>query len=569
MDEVDGTESATEILVTRLVSAFPRELQERPQWVAWMAVPREEGKISKLPICPRTGQAASSTDPSTWGTLQAACARLAMGRPLTGLGFVLSARMCLDRLLVGVDLDKCAIDGKLAPWAMRIIEQVQSYAEISPSGTGAHILAWASPGWKPAWNRKGQVEIYTDARYLCSTGAIFDARFAELREAQDALDAVILELSAGNPSNGHVRLFSTAGMQASASSAQGEDIALAAFPADAFQALMTNHRTFAATWAHKRPDLADQSASCYDLALATIAAIAQWTDAEIAALLFQHRVMYGQNPEKARRQDYLRRTVNAAKAVASQHHAELEAKEELSQIRHADAEERRRSARADQVLKDAAEQAVISPDEARAALKERLGLDIIKLRQIGDPGVQYQLHLHYGQEILQVDLGGAATLVTPRSFQVALLAHSAVAISIPAMKAAAWMAGLKMFAALTEVVHGTEIELHERVAALIDDARQNAITWEDETPAYRHSILVGRRPVMWGGRIHVFPATVLLALVGEGSKDVDSSRLRMAFMRLNGAPHVLSVRSERGKTASARYWSFPETGEAHESGTSL
>lgn len=74
---------------------------------------------------------------------------------------------------------------------------------------------------------------------------------------------------------------------------------------------------------------------------------------------------------------------------------------------------------------------------------------------------------------------------------------------------------------------------------------------------------------MWGGRIHVFPATVLLALVGEGSKDVDSSRLRMAFMRLNGAPHVLSVRSERGKTASARYWSFPETGEAHESGTSL
>ena len=41
-----------------------------------------------------------------------------------------------------VDIDDCIVDGKLTPFAQEIVDKIDSYTEISPSGTGIHILAY-------------------------------------------------------------------------------------------------------------------------------------------------------------------------------------------------------------------------------------------------------------------------------------------------------------------------------------------------------------------------------------------------------------------------------------------
>ncbi|MFO8012736.1 MAG: DUF3987 domain-containing protein [Phycisphaerae bacterium] len=73
---------------------------------------------------------------------------------------------------------------------------------------------------------------------------------------------------------------------------------------------------FRDTWNHERPDLADQSQSGYDLALASIAARLGWTGQETADLLIAARRHTGEKPEKALRPDYVRRTIGRGRAAA-------------------------------------------------------------------------------------------------------------------------------------------------------------------------------------------------------------------------------------------------------------
>jgi putative DNA primase/helicase len=47
--------------------------------------------------------------------------------------------------LCGVDLDGCldSLTEEIEPWAWTIIEELDSYTEISPSGKGVHVLVRA------------------------------------------------------------------------------------------------------------------------------------------------------------------------------------------------------------------------------------------------------------------------------------------------------------------------------------------------------------------------------------------------------------------------------------------
>jgi hypothetical protein len=120
---------------------------DMPVWVAWAEDPaKSTGKPTKKPYTySRTGESyrlASSTDPSTWLTLDKAAAVSKLLIPITkGVGIVLGIECDGDLLLGGVDLDSC-IDttGTNATWASEIIERFDSYTEISPSLTGAKIL---------------------------------------------------------------------------------------------------------------------------------------------------------------------------------------------------------------------------------------------------------------------------------------------------------------------------------------------------------------------------------------------------------------------------------------------
>jgi primase-polymerase (primpol)-like protein len=74
--------------------------------------------------------------------------------------------------IVGIDLDHCRDPktGKIEPWAQDIIETVDSYTELSPSGTGIRIFVTAN--FRSSINRKGGVEIYSTGRYLTVTGHV-------------------------------------------------------------------------------------------------------------------------------------------------------------------------------------------------------------------------------------------------------------------------------------------------------------------------------------------------------------------------------------------------------------
>jgi len=85
-------------------------------------------------------------------------------------------------------------------------------------------------------------------------------------------------------------------------------------PFDKFEVLLENEPKFRQTWERKRRDLQDQSASGYDLALASYAVMAGWTDQEIADLLIAFRRKYGEDLKL--RQDYYRRTIAKARSGA-------------------------------------------------------------------------------------------------------------------------------------------------------------------------------------------------------------------------------------------------------------
>ncbi len=167
---------------------IPLCLRQRPQWVCWRYLQRG-GKPTKCPISALTGQKASATDPSTWATFAQALEGHRAGPDLDGIGFVFSQ----DDPFAGVDLDDCIDDGgRIKPWAQSIIEQLGSYAEISPSGTGVKVFVQARK--TDARCRKpyhdGEVEIYDHDRFFTVTGRMLDGVPADVRDCQAEFDQV-------------------------------------------------------------------------------------------------------------------------------------------------------------------------------------------------------------------------------------------------------------------------------------------------------------------------------------------------------------------------------------------
>lgn len=165
-------------------SVIPAALVEREQWVCWREEDRD-GKPTKVPVMPTSGAFASTTDPDTWTGFETALEFLETGEA-DGVGFVFSE----DDPIVGVDLDDCrepetaAVDSP----AQDIIERLDSYTEVSPSGTGFHVLvAGVLPDGR---NRRGSVELYDSARFFTVTGDHVDGTPARVARRQDALDAI-------------------------------------------------------------------------------------------------------------------------------------------------------------------------------------------------------------------------------------------------------------------------------------------------------------------------------------------------------------------------------------------
>lgn len=154
---------------------IPAELRSVPRWVSWRLETRgNDPKPTKVPYRADGRGKASSTDPTTWATFDAAYAAYRQGG-YDGIGIVLHRHPnAVGPGLVGIDLDgvRNAATGDLQPWAAETVHRLASYAEVSPSGTGVHVYLF---GELPPGKRKSSpVEVYETGRFFCVTGQRLD-----------------------------------------------------------------------------------------------------------------------------------------------------------------------------------------------------------------------------------------------------------------------------------------------------------------------------------------------------------------------------------------------------------
>ncbi len=151
------------------------QLALRPQWVCWKHVGRE-----KVPVSPHTGRRASTTDPSTWTVHPNAVG--AAGN-YDGIGYVVSA----DDPYTFVDLDDCIDEyGEVATWAIEIVEALDSYTEVTPSGRGLRVwVIGRKLGSKCKRDYEtGKVEIYDAKQFSTFTGKCFQGHSVEYRQRE-------------------------------------------------------------------------------------------------------------------------------------------------------------------------------------------------------------------------------------------------------------------------------------------------------------------------------------------------------------------------------------------------
>jgi primase-polymerase (primpol)-like protein len=165
----------------------PPELLEYKQWVLWRRA-EINGRVTKVPVSPWSGKAAACDKPQTWGTYRHVLYALRRF-PCDGIGFVFTSAdpFC------GIDLDNCrTVNGIIATDALDMIRCFGSYTELSPSGTGVHILIKAKLSGKG--RRTGHIEIYDSGRYFTISGKHVSGTPFSIQSRQEALEGLEAEL---------------------------------------------------------------------------------------------------------------------------------------------------------------------------------------------------------------------------------------------------------------------------------------------------------------------------------------------------------------------------------------
>ena len=149
---------------------IPPDLKALRRWAPWKAIWNEErGKWDKVPYRPE-GYGLSSMQPERWVSFDDAVRAFESGAgKYSGVGLVLTGL----HDVVGIDLDRCIQNNRIADWAQEIIDAVDSYTELSPSGNGLRILARGTIPDDVQDNTVG-IEVYNGhkGRFLTVTGDV-------------------------------------------------------------------------------------------------------------------------------------------------------------------------------------------------------------------------------------------------------------------------------------------------------------------------------------------------------------------------------------------------------------
>src|SRR5215216_2998021 len=268
------------------------DMRDLRQWLCWRSEERD-GKPTKVPYSPATGKRADSTLPDTWSGYQEAV-RTCKNHGYEGIGFVFTP----EDDLCGVDLDKCLDPetGHIEGWAREVIEELDSYTEISPSGNGVHILVRAT--LPEGRNRKGRFEAYDRSRYFTVTGKQLAGTPQTIEVRQEALQSVVRRVFGEESANGHTK---------SVAAAEPVDNGLSDSEVIQKALAASNGARFSRLWNGDTSGYGSQSEA--DLALCGM--LAFWTggDAPRIDILFRQSGLYR---KKWERKDYRNRTIREA-----------------------------------------------------------------------------------------------------------------------------------------------------------------------------------------------------------------------------------------------------------------
>lgn len=171
------------------LGGVPPQLAALPIWLPWKAH-RDGDRTRKVPVDFQTGRPVSHKDPNARLSFEEVLLHL-HGLRATGIG--VSLTVDIRPPLTVVDLDNCVDQqtGEISEAARGVMARLDSYTELSPSGTGLHIFVI---GAKPTGAcRKAGVEMYSD-QFVTVTGHHVPGTPPDLKERQTAIQQLHGEL---------------------------------------------------------------------------------------------------------------------------------------------------------------------------------------------------------------------------------------------------------------------------------------------------------------------------------------------------------------------------------------
>lgn len=172
-------------------------LKKLDRWCTVNLQTDASGKVKKIPINPKTGTGAQTNDINTFTDFKTAHAYSQQKKSTPNVGFLVCTQNDSEKL-VGIDLDHVVHeDGSVSDWAQEIVNAVDSYTEVSVSGTGLHIICRGeikdNIKNKIKVTETEELEIYgrgTGGRYFCMTLQPYQNRNVVKEISQDKLHAI-------------------------------------------------------------------------------------------------------------------------------------------------------------------------------------------------------------------------------------------------------------------------------------------------------------------------------------------------------------------------------------------
>lgn len=167
---------------------LPEELRKSALFCCWRYEERN-GRKTKVPYNPTTGRRAASNDMNTFDPLSVA---VQAADQYDGLG------VGIFGTLGAIDIDHCLTNNAPSELAKDIVQTMNTYTEISPSGEGLRLLFWVPPGFQYDTeryyinNQKAGLEVYiagATQKYVTVTGNVWG--FDQMAERSGELVTVL------------------------------------------------------------------------------------------------------------------------------------------------------------------------------------------------------------------------------------------------------------------------------------------------------------------------------------------------------------------------------------------